>query len=68
MFAVQVEQDNFNTKPFFNITLEQRLYTRDENGTQVRLPATYIDLVPCTVEHFKPLFDKYNASIEGLFK
>ncbi|CAD8182288.1 unnamed protein product [Paramecium octaurelia] len=68
MFAVQIEQDNFTTSPYFNITVEQRAYIRDENGTQKKMPSVYVDLVPCTIEHFKPIFDQYNASFEDQFK
>ncbi|CAD8123994.1 unnamed protein product [Paramecium sonneborni] len=67
MFAVQIDQANFTTNPYFNITVEQRAYTRDENGTQVKLPPVYVDLVPCTIEHFKPIFDQYNSSFEASF-
>ncbi|CAD8212437.1 unnamed protein product [Paramecium pentaurelia] len=68
MFAVQIDQVNFTTNPYFNITVEQRGYIRDENGTQVKLPPLYVDLVPCTLEHFKPIFDQYNTSFEDQFK
>ncbi|CAD8128184.1 unnamed protein product [Paramecium sonneborni] len=67
MFAVQIDQVNFTTNPYFNITVEQRAYTRDENGTQVKLSPVHVDLVPCTIEHFEPIFNQYNSSFEVQF-
>ncbi|CAD8120490.1 unnamed protein product [Paramecium sonneborni] len=68
MFAVQIEQDNFTTNPFFNITVEQRHYYRFPNGTQYRHPKIYIDLVPCTVEHFSHLFEQYSVNFTDQFE
>ncbi|CAD8156781.1 unnamed protein product [Paramecium octaurelia] len=68
MFAVQIEQDNFTTNPYFNITVEQRHYYRFPNGTQYRYPNKYIDLVPCTLQHFQPLFEKYSVDFGQQFE
>ncbi|CAD8197434.1 unnamed protein product [Paramecium pentaurelia] len=68
MFAVQIEQDNFTTNPFFNITVEQRHYHRFPNGTQYRYPNILIDLVPCKVEHFAHLFDQYSVNFTDQFE
>ncbi|CAD8171893.1 unnamed protein product [Paramecium pentaurelia] len=68
MFAVQIEQDNFTTNPFFNITVEQRHYYRFPNGTQYRHPNKYIDLVPCTLQHFLPLFEQYSVDFREQFE
>ncbi|CAK59699.1 unnamed protein product (macronuclear) [Paramecium tetraurelia] len=68
MFAVQIEQDNFTTNPFFNITVEQRHYHRYPNGTQYRYPNIYIDLVPCTIDHFSYLFELYSVNFTDQFE
>ncbi|CAD8062211.1 unnamed protein product [Paramecium primaurelia] len=68
MFAVQIEQENFTTNPYFNITVEQRHYYRYANGTQYRYPNKYIDLVPCTIQHFQPLFEKYSVDFIEQFE
>ncbi|KAM3131035.1 hypothetical protein pb186bvf_016847 [Paramecium bursaria] len=67
MFAVHIDQANFSGNPYFNITLEQRHYYRYPNGTQIRKPKTFIDLVPCTLEHFQPIFQKYGMNITDEF-
>ncbi|CAD8078632.1 unnamed protein product [Paramecium sonneborni] len=68
MFAVQIEQDNFTTNPYFNISVEQRHYYRFPNGTQFRYPNQYIDLVPCTLQHFQPLFERYSVDFREQFE
>ncbi|KAM3131020.1 hypothetical protein pb186bvf_016832 [Paramecium bursaria] len=75
MFAMQIEQTNYTTNPYFNITLEQRQsnclfrhYHTFPNGTQIRYPNVYIDLVPCTIDHFQPIFTPYNMNITDEFK
>ncbi|CAD8182846.1 unnamed protein product [Paramecium pentaurelia] len=68
MFAVQIEQDNFTTNPYFNITVEQRHYHRYPNGTHYRYPNIYIDLVPCTIDHFSHLFELYNVNFTDQFE
>ncbi|CAD8066747.1 unnamed protein product [Paramecium primaurelia] len=58
MFAVAIEQVNFNTNPFFNITLRQRQYERLENGTLIKRDQ-HIDLIPCTLDRFQNIFTPY---------
>lgn len=40
---------------------------RDENGTQSKKPVRYVDLVPCTIEHLKPITKKFNVSFDELY-
>ncbi|CAD8072309.1 unnamed protein product [Paramecium primaurelia] len=59
MFAIAIEQPQFNTFPFFNITLKQRIYTRSSNGT-IYKNDTFIDLIPCTQDRFQNIFKDQN--------
>ncbi|CAD8156131.1 unnamed protein product [Paramecium octaurelia] len=61
MFAVAIEQLNFNTNPFFNITLRQRYYERLENGTLIKRDQ-YIDLIPCKLDRFQNIFTPYRLN------
>ncbi|KAL4429873.1 hypothetical protein ABPG74_022896 [Tetrahymena malaccensis] len=54
MIAVKIDQDDFITNPYYNLTFEQRHYTRYENGTYIQ-NKTPIQLEPCTWDHFKGL-------------
>ncbi|CAD8189107.1 unnamed protein product [Paramecium octaurelia] len=58
MFAFKIEQNNFTTSPFFNLTLEQKKYQRLPNGQQSKI-STIIPLVPCTSERFQSTFSRY---------
>ncbi|KAM3131032.1 hypothetical protein pb186bvf_016844 [Paramecium bursaria] len=66
MIAVQIDQPDFLTNPYFNVTLEQRHYYR-RNGTFYKGPGQLIDLVPCTLEHYQPIFEKYGKNISEEF-
>ncbi|CAD8066755.1 unnamed protein product [Paramecium primaurelia] len=59
MFALAIEQNNFNTNPYFNITLKQRIYTRLNNGTIIKQDS-FIDLIPCTIDRFQNIFNNQN--------
>ncbi|CAD8190743.1 unnamed protein product [Paramecium octaurelia] len=59
MFAIAVEQPEFNTQPFFNLTLKQRRYIRSSDGT-INKSDTFIDLIPCTEDRFQNIFKNQN--------
>ncbi|CAK76107.1 unnamed protein product (macronuclear) [Paramecium tetraurelia] len=59
MFALAIEQSKFNTNPYFNITLKQRIYTRLNNGTTIKQDS-FIDLIPCTIDRFQNIFNNQN--------
>ncbi|CAK81191.1 unnamed protein product (macronuclear) [Paramecium tetraurelia] len=61
MFAVAIEQPNFNSNPFFNITLSARQYERLGNGSLSKTEAL-IDLVPCTIQRFQQVFSSYGQN------
>ncbi|CAD8198882.1 unnamed protein product [Paramecium octaurelia] len=61
MFALAIEQKQFNTNPYFNITLKQRIYTRLSNGTIIKQDQ-FIDLIPCTIDRFQNIFNTQNFS------
>ncbi|EAR87799.3 transmembrane protein, putative (macronuclear) [Tetrahymena thermophila SB210] len=54
MIAVQYDQPNFIQRPFVNITLQQRHYHRNLDGTTTSQNTT-IYLEPCTLDHFRNL-------------
>ncbi|CAD8116559.1 unnamed protein product [Paramecium sonneborni] len=66
MFAFKIEQNNFTTSPFFNLTLEQKKYQRLPNGQQNKI-STLIPLVPCTTDRFQTTFLKYGINFEQDF-
>ncbi|CAD8190737.1 unnamed protein product [Paramecium octaurelia] len=61
MFAVAIEQTNFNSNPFFNITMSARRYERQGDGSLAK-EETLIDLVPCTVERFQQIFNQFGQN------
>ncbi|CAD8209998.1 unnamed protein product [Paramecium octaurelia] len=61
MFAVAIEQPNFNSNPFFNVTLSARQYERLGNGSLSK-QESLIDLVPCSVERFQQVFNSYGQN------
>ncbi|KAL4426621.1 hypothetical protein ABPG74_003084 [Tetrahymena malaccensis] len=58
MFGVRIKQSNFLSRPFFNITLEQRNYY--QNGSGIQQQAIILQLVPCTEQHWKKFDGSYN--------
>ncbi|CAK81194.1 unnamed protein product (macronuclear) [Paramecium tetraurelia] len=63
MFALAVDQTNFNTLPFFNITLKQRTYTRSSDGS-LNKQDNFIDLIPCTQDRFQKIFKNQDFSVQ----
>ncbi|CAD8072315.1 unnamed protein product [Paramecium primaurelia] len=61
MFAVAIEQTNFNSNPFFNITMASRRYERQGDGSLYK-DETLLDLVPCTVERFQQIFNQFGQN------
>ncbi|KAL4470304.1 hypothetical protein ABPG74_011915 [Tetrahymena malaccensis] len=58
MFAVQIEQKDFLTNPFFNITVYQRIF-KNEPSTSTKTISQYeVELEPCTPAHWR-LIDSY---------
>ncbi|CAD8200360.1 unnamed protein product [Paramecium pentaurelia] len=55
MFALSIDQVNFTTNPYFNITVEQRIYLRNANGTLIK-QTIEIPMQPCTLERFNNIF------------
>ncbi|CAD8121277.1 unnamed protein product [Paramecium sonneborni] len=66
MFAVAIEQNNFNSNPFFNITIASRHYERLGDGTLSKVE-TFIDLVPCTVQRFQQIFSTFGQNFTQQF-
>ncbi|CAD8081454.1 unnamed protein product [Paramecium sonneborni] len=62
LFAIQIDQENFLQRPFFQIEVLQISETRQINGSKIR-EEQQIQLVPCTLERFTSIFDQYNKNI-----
>ncbi|CAD8210004.1 unnamed protein product [Paramecium octaurelia] len=63
MFALAIDQPNFTTLPFFNITLKQRIYTRTSDGSLIKQD-NFIDLIPCTQDRFQKIFKNQDFSAQ----
>ncbi|CAD8089546.1 unnamed protein product [Paramecium sonneborni] len=63
MFALAVDQPNFSTLPFFNLTVKQRIYTRFSNGS-LNKQDNFIDLIPCTQDRFQKIFKNQDFSTQ----
>ncbi|CAD8075085.1 unnamed protein product [Paramecium primaurelia] len=66
LFAIQIDQVNFLSRPFFDIEVLQVLETRQFNGSKIR-EEQQIQLVPCTLERFTTIFEKYNKNISQTY-
>ncbi|CAD8188839.1 unnamed protein product [Paramecium pentaurelia] len=66
MIAFQIEQANFTTNPYFNITVLQQNSTRLDNGTVIKITQE-INLIPCTLDRFQKIFTKYNVDFKTQF-
>ncbi|EAS00224.3 transmembrane protein, putative (macronuclear) [Tetrahymena thermophila SB210] len=51
MFAIQITQNNFISKPLFEVYLENRHYQRFDNGTQGQ-KRQQLFMEPCTLSHW----------------
>ncbi len=56
MFAVNIQNEDYTNKTYFQIKLFQRFYRNYDNGTNDRSQKIEIFLEPCTYEHFH-IFD-----------
>ncbi|CAD8121757.1 unnamed protein product [Paramecium sonneborni] len=66
MVAFSIEQENFVNQPMFNITIEQRHYYRNQLGNLVK-QVDYLQLEPCTLEHFQFLINQTDSDFESQF-
>ncbi|CAD8090665.1 unnamed protein product [Paramecium sonneborni] len=66
MIAFQIEQANFTTNPYFNISVLQQNATRLDNGTVVKI-IQEVNLIPCTLDRFQKIFTKYNVDFKTQF-
>ncbi|CAD8170349.1 unnamed protein product [Paramecium octaurelia] len=67
LFAVQIEQDNFIENPYFNITLNQKVYSRSQQG-DLQKRTESIELVPCTLDRFNQIFAENNVNFHQQFQ
>ncbi|CAD8188795.1 unnamed protein product [Paramecium pentaurelia] len=67
LFAVQIEQDHFIENPYFNITLKQKVYSRNLQG-DLEKKTVPIELVPCTLDRFNQIFAENNVNFNQQFQ
>ncbi|CAK58159.1 unnamed protein product (macronuclear) [Paramecium tetraurelia] len=63
MAAFSIEQEGYAINPYFNISIEQRQYVRDESGKQIKSISS-VPLEPCTLSHFNVLLKESNLNFE----
>ncbi|CAD8200037.1 unnamed protein product [Paramecium pentaurelia] len=63
MAAFSIEQKGFAINPYFNISIEQRQYIRDENGKLIK-NISYIPLETCTLSHFDLLLNQSDINFQ----
>ncbi|CAD8109325.1 unnamed protein product [Paramecium sonneborni] len=61
MMALGIEQNNFINQAYFTINLQQREYQRLPNGTFIK-KITQLPLVPCTLERFQSIYQRYGKN------
>ncbi|CAD8093863.1 unnamed protein product [Paramecium primaurelia] len=66
MIAISIDQPNFTTNPFFQISLEQRIYSRNLNGT-IEKSSIEIPLKPCTLDRFNNIFSDEGINFTDQF-
>ncbi|CAD8200362.1 unnamed protein product [Paramecium pentaurelia] len=59
MFALSIDQVNFTTNPFFNISVEQRSLDGSLNKTTIQIP-----LQPCTLDRFNNVVKEQGINID----
>ncbi|CAD8189153.1 unnamed protein product [Paramecium octaurelia] len=67
LFAIKIEQLNFIQRPYFNITMKQKLYFRNTEG-DVKKETIDIQLVPCTLDRYTQIFSEYNINFTQQFQ
>ncbi|CAD8100397.1 unnamed protein product [Paramecium primaurelia] len=67
IMALGIEQSNFLSQPYFTLSLQQREYERLPNGTVLK-NITQLPLVPCTLERFQQIFERYGKNFSEDFE
>ncbi|KAL4461768.1 hypothetical protein ABPG72_017969 [Tetrahymena utriculariae] len=65
MFAIRLQQTNFLTNPFLNLTVLQTNQTIDSNGKSTRA-YSIIRMVPCTIEHWQNFLDPEDGDFQTI--
>ncbi|KAL4451015.1 hypothetical protein ABPG74_021337 [Tetrahymena malaccensis] len=65
MFAIRLQQTNFLTNPFLNLTVLQTNQTLDSSGNSSRTHST-IRMVPCTIEHWQNFLDPEDGDFQTI--
>ncbi|CAD8116551.1 unnamed protein product [Paramecium sonneborni] len=63
MFALSIDQNNFTTNPFFNISVEQRIHTRSLDGS-LNKTTIQIPLQPCILDRFNQVVQNSGIDLD----
>ncbi|CAD8071452.1 unnamed protein product [Paramecium primaurelia] len=66
LFAVQIDQDNFLSKPFYDIKIDQYHIQKFLNGSVIQKESE-IKLIPCTIDRFNKIFSKFGRDMTDQF-
>ncbi|CAD8160856.1 unnamed protein product [Paramecium pentaurelia] len=66
LFAVQIDQDNFLSKPFYDIKIDQLRIQKFLNGSSIQSQKE-IQLIPCTLDRFNKIFSQFGRDIRDQF-
>ncbi|CAD8062391.1 unnamed protein product [Paramecium primaurelia] len=66
LFAVQIDQDNFLSKPFYDIKIDQLRIQKFLNGSSIQSQKE-IQLIPCTLDRFNKIFSQFGRDMREQF-
>ncbi|CAD8168821.1 unnamed protein product [Paramecium octaurelia] len=66
LFAVQIDQDNFLSKPFYDIKIDQYHVQKFLNGSVIQIEKE-IKLIPCTLDRFNKIFSQFGRDMTDQF-
>ncbi|CAK77482.1 unnamed protein product (macronuclear) [Paramecium tetraurelia] len=66
LFAVQIDQDNFLSNPFYDIKIHQYHVQKFLNGSVIQIEKE-IKLIPCTLDRFNKIFSQFGRDMTDQF-
>ncbi|CAD8078824.1 unnamed protein product [Paramecium sonneborni] len=66
LFALQIDQENFLTKPFYEIKIHQSRNQKFQNGSVIQTEKE-IKLIPCTLDRFNKIFSQFGRDLTDQF-
>ncbi|CAK71975.1 unnamed protein product (macronuclear) [Paramecium tetraurelia] len=66
LFAVQIDQDDFLKKPFYEIKIDQFRIQKFLNGSSIQTQKE-VQLIPCTLDRFNKIFSQFGRDMTDQF-